>query len=127
MRLWLPPYELLRRYSMRYSAIIAPLSRGGDQVRRTVVRENRSGVAAGFDGVAGVRLESKGVTGSDQLDVLDRPPAFSAYAVNVYWVPLVRPVTTQELFLEPETDTVHERPLGDDVNVMVVSLSPLKL
>lgn len=47
--------------------------------------------------------------------------------MNVYWVPLVRPVTTQELFLEPETDTVHVRPLGDDVKVMVVSLSPLKL
>ena len=105
---------------MRYSAMLAPLSRGADHVKRTVVREKRSGAADGFEGVPGVRFSSKGATGSDCLDVPERPPAFSAIAVNVYVVPLVSPDTAHEVLREPETVTVHERPPGDDVNVMVV-------
>lgn len=105
---------------MRYSAMPAPLSRGGDQVKRTVVREDRSGAADGFEGVPGVRFSSNGTTGSDCLEVPERPPAFSAIAVNVYVVPLVSPVTAHELLREPETVTVHERPPGDEMNVMVV-------
>jgi hypothetical protein len=104
---------------MRYSAILAPLSRGGDHDKRTVVREKRSGAATGLLGSPGVRIGSNGVTAPEGREVPDRPPAFSATAVNVYAVPLVRPVTVQELLRESVTDTVHVRPLGDDVNVMV--------
>jgi len=104
---------------MRYSAMLAPLSRGGDHVRRTVVREKRSGAAAGLVGSPGVRFSSNGTTELEGREVPERPPAFSATAVNEYAVPLVRPVTVQELLRESVTDTVHVRPLGDDVNVMV--------
>lgn len=38
---------------------------------------------------------------------------------------MVRPDTVQELPRDPVTSTVHERPLGDDVNVIVVYTCPL--
>jgi len=105
---------------MRYSVTTAPLSRGADQTKSTVVREKRSGLAAGFVGRSGIRFGSKGVTGSDRLDVPDSPPAFSATAVKVYAVPFESPVIVQELFCELETLTVQLRPFGEEVNVIVV-------
>jgi hypothetical protein len=78
-------------------------------------------------GAFGVRYSSKGTTGPDERDVPDRPPAFSAVAVNVYEVPLVSPDTVHVLLRAVDTDTVHVRPLGEAVKVMVVAFCPLKL
>mgnify|MGYP003336696200 FL=1 len=40
-------------------------------------------------------------------------------------MPFVRPDTVQELLFDPVTATVHERPPGEAVNVMVVPSDPL--
>ena len=121
----LPPKLLLRRYSMRYSATTAPLSRGAVHDRTIVVREKRSVAAAGLVGALGTRYGSNGVTASERCDVPDEPPPFAASAVKVYALPFVRPDTVHELLFDPVTATVHERPPGEAVNVMVVPSDPL--
>lgn len=55
-----------------------------------------------------------GVTGAEAADAAEVPPAFVAVAVNVYAVPLVRPVTSQD----PDSPvTVHVPAAGDAVTV----------
>ena len=53
-----------------------------------------------------------GVTVPDAVDTSDVPIEFVAVTVNVYSVPLVRPVTWQ-----PVVAVVHDRPPGLEVTV----------
>ena len=72
-------------------------------------------VAVGAPGVDGTVA---GVTGADGSDV-DEPNEFVAVTVNVYAVPLVKPVTTNG---DPEPDAV--KPPGLDVAVYVAMPVP---
>ena len=86
-----------------------PLDAGA--VNATVALDDPAAVTAPMVGAPGT---VSGVTGADAADAAEVRPPFVAVAVNVYAVPLVRPVTSQD----PDSPvTVHAPPLtaGDAV------------
>jgi hypothetical protein len=93
-----------------YSVIAEPPLETG-WVKLTVAVVDPVAVAAPMVGAPGTVT---GVTGADGADTAEVPPAFVAVTVNVYAVPLVRPVTSQD----PDSPvTVHAPPVtaGDAV------------
>ena len=80
-----------------------PLDAGA--VNATVALDDPAAVTAPMVGAPGT---VSGVTGADAADAAEVRPPFVAVAVNVYAVPLVRPVTSQD----PDSPvTVHAPPL----------------
>ena len=72
-------------------------------------------------GTAGTFGFAIGVTDADAADAAEVPPAFVAVAVNVYAVPLVRPVTTHD----PDAPVIVQvAPPGDAVTVCDVAAAP---
>jgi hypothetical protein len=65
--------------------------------------------------------DDTGVTVADAVDADDVPPEFVAVAVNVYEVPLLRPVTVHDP-LAPVT--VHVAPPGEAVTVYESGVPP---
>ena len=74
--------------------------------------------AVGVLGTAG----APGLTDADAADTPEVPSLLVAVEVNVYEVPLVRPVTVHEV---AGTVTVHVPPPGDAVTVYEVGVPPL--
>lgn len=64
------------------------------------------------DGAPGVPGGAIGVTAVDGVDEPDVPATLVAVELNVYGVPLVRPITRHDV---EGTVTVHEPPAGEDV------------
>jgi len=73
-------------------------------------------------GAGGVPGAASGLTEPDAADEPEVPPVLVAVAANVYGVPLVSPVTVQEV---AGLVTVHVRPSGVEVTVYEAGAPPL--
>ena len=71
--------------------------------------------------VVGALAADCGVTAEEEADGTESPISLVATTVNVYGVPLVRPVTTQE---EALAAALHVNPPGEDTTVKPVSAVP---
>ena len=71
--------------------------------------------------VVGALAADCGVTAEEDDEATESPISLVATTVNVYGVPLVRPVTTQE---EAFAAALHVNPPGEDTTVKPVSAVP---
>ena len=88
---------------------------GADQV---IVAEWLAATTVGAPGAPGLSL---GVTGAVAGDATLSPPALVALTVNVYGLPLLRPVTMHEVSVV----AIQVFELGDEVTVYLVIGEPL--
>ena len=85
---------------------LPPLLDGADQDTTAELSPNTPDTSVGTPGTV------TGTTALDEVDAEPVPTLLVAVTVNVYEVPLVRPVTVQLV-----VDDVHVRPPGDEVTV----------
>jgi hypothetical protein len=107
-----PPGEAVTVYDVMASPLVAGAT-------KEMTAEALPGAPVGAAGATGTPA---GVTAAVEAEATEVPPMVVAFTVNVYAVPLVRPVTTSG-----EEAPVAVAPPGDAVTVYDVTLEPLLL
>ena len=87
--------------------VLPPSEPGAVQVSATALSRGEPDTPVGLPGTVG----GCGVTAPDGCDSAPKPEEFAAATVNVYVVPLVRPVTVKVVAVEPVGNGVCAVPL----------------